>query len=89
MLTLGDIPLVATLAVVGIIVLAVCTNVLANMATSLYRPTVENNTYYTLTNGTSILVNLFTNLPVLGIVIAGAIVIGVLISVFPAGGRGV
>ena len=89
MLTLGDIPMIAVLVIVGIIVMSVCTNILASMATSLYKPTVENNTYYALTNGTSILVNIFTNLPVLGIVIAGAIVIGVLISVFPTGGRGV
>lgn len=84
MLTLGDLPLVAVFVVVGIIVLAVGVNVLANLATGL-----TGDSLGAVNNGTKLLVNLFTNLPVLGIVIAGAIVIGVLISVFPTGGRGI
>jgi cobalamin synthase len=84
MLTLGDLPLVAVFVVVGIIVLAVGVNVLANLATGL-----TGDSLGAVNNGTKLLVNLFTNLPVLGIVIAGAVVIGVLISVFPTGGRGI
>lgn len=83
MLTLGDLPLVAVFVVVGIVVLAVGVNVLANLATGL-----TGDSLGAVNNGTKLLVNLFTNLPVLGIVIAGAVVIGVLISVFPTGGRG-
>ena len=84
MLTLGDLPLVAVFIVVGIITLAVGVNVLANLSTGL-----TGDSLVAINNGTKLLTNLFTNLPVVGIVVAGAIVIGVLISVFPTGGRGI
>lgn len=84
MLTLGDLPLVAVFIVVGIITLAVGVNVLANLSTGL-----TGDSLGAVNNGTALLRNLFTNLPVVGIVVAGAIVIGVLISVFPTGGRGI
>lgn len=89
MLSLGDIPAVAIMVVIGVITLGVGANIIGSMTTQFTTPTIENNTYYALTNGSSLLRNLFTNLPVVGIVVAGAIVIGVLISVFPTGGRGI